>query len=153
MLIQKDIEEKMVQALRVHLGTIKSVEVRGAWAEAFSGLTRWSENPESDAFVSVALGTPSRTASTDPSAAMSANVSVFVRIERDPTGAKLCAIAEALQELFDVWIGFSHNDILTDLDIEEFSVDSISLSAGGSPTLQNDVAAVTYPLEISGSFT
>ena len=153
MLLQKAIEEKIVHELKNILCALESVEVHGAWCESFAGLTRWSENPESDAFVSVALSTPSRNASTDPTATMSANVSVFVRIERDPTGEKLCEICERLQTLFNSWIGWTHEHTLTDLDTDDFSIDGIALGAGTSPTIQNAIAAVTYTLELSGSYT
>lgn len=148
MLIQKDIEAKMLARIREACEKFDFVTVRGAWEEAFFGLTRWSEDGGSDAFVSVALSTPTRQAPTDPTATMSANVSVFVRCECDPRGEKLCELCEILQELFERWI----TSEMDALDIPEFSVDGVALASGASPRLENAVCSVTYPLELSGSF-
>ena len=148
MLIQKDIEAKMLAQIRGACEKFNFVTVRGAWEEAFFGLTRWSEDSGSGAFVSVALSAPTRKAPTDPTATMSANVTVFIRCEYDPRGEKLCELCEILQELFERWI----TSEMDALDIPEFSVDGVALASSASPRLENDVCSVTYPLELSGSF-
>ena len=148
MLIQKDIEAKMLAQIRGACEKFNFVTVRGAWEEAFFGLTRWSEDSGSGAFVSVALSAPTRKAPTDPTATMSANVTVFIRCECDPRGEKLSLICETLQDLFERWI----MEDFGALDIPEFSVDGVALASGASPTLENAVCSVTYPLELSGSF-
>ena len=149
MLIQKDIEAKMLAQIRGACEKFDFVTVRGAWEEAFFGLTRWSEDGGSDAFVSVALSTPTRQAPTDPTATMSANVTVFVRCECDPCGEKLSLLCETLQDLFERWI----MEDFGALDIPEFSVDGVALASGASPKLENAVCSVTYPLELFGSYT
>lgn len=150
MLIQKDIEAKMLGKIREACANFNFVTVRGAWEEAYHGLTKWSEDGgETAAFVSVALSTPTRKAPTDPTATMSANVTVFVRCECDPRGDKLSLLCETLQDLFERWIMADFGA----LDIPEFSVDGVALGNGASPTLENAVCSVTYPLELSGSFT
>lgn len=148
MLLQKLIEAKILERIRAALAALDYVTVRGAWEEAYHGLTKWSEDGGSDAFVSVALSTPTRKAPTDPTAVMSANVSVFVRCECDPRGEKLCELCETLQDLFERWI----MEDFGALDIPEFSVDGVALASGTSPRLENAVCSVTYPLELSGSF-
>lgn len=148
MLIQKDIEAKMLAQIRGACEKFDFVTVHGAWEEAFFGLTRWSEDSGSNAFVSVALSAPTRKAPTDPTATMSANVTVFIRCECDPRGEKLSLICETLQDLFERWI----MEDFGALDIPEFSVDGVALASGASPTLENAVCSVTYPLELSGSF-
>lgn len=150
MLIQKDIEAKMLSHIRGACEKLDFVTVRGAWEEAFFGLTRWSEGEgNEDAFISVALSTPTRQAPTDPTATMSANVTVFVRCECDPRGEKLTLICETLQDLFERWI----MEDFGALDIPEFSVDGVALASSASPRLENSVCSVTYPLELSGSYT
>jgi hypothetical protein len=150
MLLQKLIEAKISEHIRAALAALDYVTVRGAWEEAYHGLTKWSEDGgETAAFVSVALSTPTRKAPTDPTAVMSANVSVFVRCECDPRGEKLCELCEILQELFERWI----TSEMDALDIPEFSVDGVALASGASPRLENAVCSVTYPLELSGSYT
>jgi hypothetical protein len=148
MLIQKDIEAKILSHIREACEKLDFVTVRGAWEEAFFGLTRWSEDSGSGAFVSVALSAPTRKAPTDPTATMSANVTVFVRCEYDPRGEKLTLICKTLQNLFERWIMKDFGA----LDIPEFSVDGVALASGASPRLENAVCSVTYPLELSGSF-
>lgn len=148
MLIQKDIEAKMLSHIRRACEKFDFVTIRGAWEEAFFGLTRWSEDGGSDAFISAALSTPTRKAPTDPSATMSANVTVFVRCECDPCGKKLSLLCETLQDLFERWI----MEDFGALDIPEFSVDGVALASGTSPTLENAVCSVTFPLALSGSF-
>jgi hypothetical protein len=149
MLIQKDIEAKMLSHIRGACEKLDFVTVRGAWEEAFFGLTRWSEDGGSDAFVSVALSVPTRKAPTDPTATMSANVTIFVRCECDPRGEKLSLLCETLQDLFEHWIMADFGA----LDIPKFSVDGVALGNGASPRLENAVCSVTYPLELSGSYT
>ena len=148
MLIQKDIEAKILSQIREACAAFDFLTVRGAWEEAFFGLIRWSEDGGSDAFVSVALSTPTRQAPTNPTATMSANVTVFVRCECDPRGEKLTLICETLQNRFERWI----MEDFGALDIPEFSVDGVALASGASPKLENAVCSVTYSLELSGSF-
>ena len=149
MLIQKDIEAKMLAQIREACEKFDFVTVRGAWEEAFFGLTRWSEGEgNEDAFVSIALGTPARNTPANPVATIAANVSVFVRCECDPRGEKLTLICETLQNLFERWI----MEDFGALDIPEFSVDGVAIASGTSPKLENAVCSVTYPLELSGSF-
>ena len=149
MLLQKLIEAKILKRIRAALAALDYVTVRGAWEEAYHGLTKWSEDGESGAFVSVALSTPTRKAPTDPTAVMSANVTVFIRCEYDPRGEKLSLICETIQDLFERWI----TSEMDALDIPEFSVDSVAIGTGSSPALNNAVCSVTYSLELSGSYT
>ena len=149
MLLQKLIEAKILKRIRAALAALDYVTVRGAWEEAYHGLTKWSEDGESGAFVSVALSTPTRKAPTDPTAVMSANVTVFIRCEYDPRGEKLSLICETIQDLFERWI----TSEMDALDIPEFSVDSVAIGTGSPPALNNAVCSVTYSLELSGSYT
>jgi hypothetical protein len=154
MLIQKDIEAKMLSQIREACAAFDFLTVRGAWEEAFFGLTRWSEGEgNEDAFISVALGTPARNTPANPVATIAANVTVFVRCECDPRGEKLTLICETLQNLFDQWIQSDHLGESTALDIPEFFVGGVAMGGGNAPTLNNSVCSVTYPLELSGSYT
>lgn len=148
MLLQKLIEAKILKRIRAALAALDYVTVRGAWEEAYYGLTKWSEDGKSGAFVSVALSTPTRKAPTDPTSVMSANVTVFIRCEYDPCGEKLSLICETIQDLFERWI----TSEMDALDIPEFSVDGVAIGTGSPPALNNAVCSVTYPLELSGSF-
>lgn len=155
MLIQKEIEEKIKLALAEKFATkgLKdSVTLRGSWDVAGFGLSRWVEGVEnSKAFVSVAVATPEKPSPNSPVILFAANITIFIRCERDTTGEMLCALAEAVQELIDEWMNESCQADFLSLD-GTHSIDAISLQGGSSPVVENSIATVNYPLTLQGIF-
>lgn len=153
MLICKELEQKIVADLKGRIGEANGVKVRGSWEDAGRGLIKWvNEDTTAPAFVSVAVGTPQRETRSANQLSFSANITLFVRIELDVAASIMCGTAEKIESAVTEWQSFTYQQFFTAFDIEGvLSVDDITVGGGGSPTLNNGIASVTWPVVLTGS--
>lgn len=154
MLIQKEIEKRIMLALGERLKDDKlddSVSVTGSWQPVDDGLVKWIErDKDSVACLSVSVGTPTHPTFSTPEVQMSANVSLFVRYELDLTGVIIAHVAEIVQDIFDEWQEENYQRHFDYLDFESFTLGEITVSAGSSPVVNNNLVSVTWPVNIVG---
>lgn len=157
MLIQKELEAKIMSELNARLGTVEALRgkfvLHGSWQQAGVGLVRWIEtDATSPVFVMVSVGTPDRPTFSSAVVNFAVNASVFVRTELDPDGSLLVAMADAIQAVIDDWQSETYQAEFTRFDIPGLSVDGISVQGGTSPTVQGGTAVVSWPMTFSGSY-
>ena len=155
MLVQKELEAKITTALSAALSTasVDGVEVRGAWATSMSGLVKWVESgSDTPAFLSVSVACPSWQTFSAPTVDFAVSLALFVRCELDSTGSKLCEVAEVIETLLKSWQTSTYQSPFTDLDLENLSIDGLSLGGGSSPTLNDGTVSVAWNFTLSGSF-
>lgn len=154
MLIQRELEAKVMSYLAKEIEARGlDVALTGAWQTSESGLVKWVESTSGKgAIISVALSAPQRETFSLPSVTFSANISLFVRGELDPTGDLLAAAAEVIQDALDEWQTETYQHRFIRFDLPGLSVDEIALEGAASPVVNESIISVTYSARFAGSY-
>ena len=155
MLAVKDIEAKIVDALRAATTSLKFAhEVTGFWQTSAYGVLKSLESRTNlVALVEVATSTISQSTFSSPDSSFDASVRLAVRLDLDPQGEAFAAFAEALDALFRKWMRLTYQQTFTALDVDGYSVDGVGVT-GSQPTIDTEakVAAASWTLNLAGSF-
>lgn len=125
---------------------LERVKVQGAWDVLAEGEVKGREEPQFDVFAAVAVSPRSYEAFSTPVANFAASVSISVRADRDPTGAKFRDAADAVLELLQTW----QREIATvreDFTVEGFTPHGARMDGGeisGGPDAGAWTLAATF---------
>jgi len=163
MLISHAIEQRIVAAVSNAIDTAGVVnwQIFGAWSPADAFAVKNEEDPETVATVAVVVSTPASPTFTAPQVTLAGTVTVTVRVDLDPSGSSLLAIAEAVANLLNSWQSDTYQQCFDALDVVDtdtdeciFSADEISIESA-VPRLDRDrkLTTLSFPFTLSGVLT
>lgn len=158
MLIPLELEKKIIAAITAAIESRagdynRQCTISGSWQPS-TGLPRWiaAETP-APVHVNVAVGTAIPRTYTAGDVDFPVAVTLFVRTDLDASGALLVAFAEILENLFRSWQAETYQQAFTALNIPNgFAVGDVAGAQGSSPTVNNNLCSVSWPLTIGGTY-
>ena len=161
MLIPKELESKILTELTAALSAGISADelarqctLTGSWQPSASGLVKWiAAETATPVHVHVAVGTALPRTFTSGDVDFNVNISIFIRTDLDTTGELQLAYAEKIENLLRGWQAETYQQALTTLSLPDvFYVGDIQGQSGNSPTLQDNIVSISWPLVIGGSY-
>jgi hypothetical protein len=133
MLIDKQLEEKVIEMLRAKLASLSPVRFSGAWSYVPAGSVKGEETPEDSISIGVAVGAPVWDQYTVPTCSMPVALAVVIRRETAPDGAALAGIAESIADALQD-LQLDAEAVSRSLTSENFDANGVRLDGGPAPT-------------------
>lgn len=156
-MIAKDLEAKIIAAIADKFAAIDGLpahQIIGVWQPSIAGAVKNEEDPATVAMIAVAISTASHGTYTAPDVSFRGAVGLTVKIESDPTGSALVQFAEPIEDLFKAWQSDTYQQAFTALDLDNLSVDEISIGDAQPPAIdtRRGTVSLAFPFSISGSY-
>lgn len=153
MLIEKELEGKILTALADCLPADVKATVVGFWQPTALGEVKGWEDSDSAALLEVAVGLGQQETFSNPVVSFNVAVALAVRLELDAQAENILKLVEPISELFKDWMAATYQQTFTALDVDGLSVDGVGV-AGEVPQLDPNakVARVGWSLTLSGSY-